>query len=52
MPRMLSGTFAALENPDFRVLWAGTFLAFIAFFMSTAVQGIVAFNLSGSNSAV
>ena len=49
---MLSGTFAALENPDFRVLWAGTFLAFIAFFMSTAVQGIVAFNLSGSNSAV
>ena len=49
---MLSGTFAALENPDFRVLWAGTFFAFIAFFMSTAVQGIVAFDLSGSNSAV
>ncbi|MGE0571811.1 MAG: MFS transporter [Dehalococcoidia bacterium] len=49
---MLSGTFAALENRDFRVLWAGTFLAFIAFFMSTAVQGIVAFDLSGSNSAV
>lgn len=52
MTNLLGGTFAALENPNFRVLWAGTFLAFIAFFMSTAVQGIVAFDLSGSNSAV
>jgi MFS family permease len=50
--RLLGGTFAALENRLFRVLWTGTFLAFIAFFMSTAVQGVVAFDLSGNNRAV
>ncbi len=52
MARYFGGTFAALENPDFKVLWAGTFFAFIAFFMATAVQSVVAFDLSGNNSAV
>jgi MFS family permease len=48
----MGGTFAALANSQFRVLWTGTFLAFIAFFMSTAVQSVVAFDLAGNNRAV
>ncbi|MEP6870553.1 MAG: MFS transporter [Anaerolineaceae bacterium] len=47
-----SSTFASMSNRHFRVLWAGSFLAFVAFFMSTVVQSVVAFNLSGSNKAV
>jgi MFS family permease len=50
--RFLGGTFASLENTHFRVLWTGTFLAFIAFFMATAVQSVVAFDLSGNNRSV
>lgn len=45
-------TFAALAVGHFRVLWLGTLLAFLAFFMSTVVQSVVAFELTGSNSAV
>src|SRR5512139_1321862 len=45
-------TFAALSARDFRVLWTGSLLAFIAFFMSTVVQSVVAFDLSGNNRAV
>ena len=41
-----------MSNRHFRVLWAGSFLAFVAFFMSTVVQSVVAFDLSGSNKAV
>jgi len=36
----------------FRILWIGTLFAFLAFFMSTVVQSVVAFRLTGSNSAV
>ncbi len=46
------GTFAAFQSRSFRVLWLGAFLAFVAFFMSTAVQAVVAFDLSGNNRAV
>jgi MFS family permease len=45
-------TFAALSVRHFRVLWIGTLLAFLAFFMSTVVQSVVTFRLTGSNSAV
>jgi MFS family permease len=45
-------TFAALSERDFRVLWVGSLLAFIAFFMSTVVQSVVAFDLSDNNRAV
>ncbi len=45
-------TFAALAARNFRVLWIGSLLAFIAFFMSTVVQSVVAFDLSGNNRAV
>jgi MFS family permease len=48
----LGGTFAALGNRRFLILWTGTFLAFIAFFMSGAVQNVVAFDLTGKNGAV
>ena len=48
----LGDTFAALSVRHFRVLWLGTLFAFVAFFMSTVVQSVVAFSLTGSNSAV
>jgi MFS family permease len=50
--RWLSETFAALSVRHFRVLWIGTLLSFLAFFMSTVVQSVVAFGLTASNSAV
>ncbi len=48
----MGGTFAAFQSRDFRILWSGAFLAFIAFFMSLPVQAVVAFDLSGTNSGV
>ncbi|MBW2280729.1 MAG: MFS transporter [Deltaproteobacteria bacterium] len=45
-------TFAALSIRPFRILWLGTLLGHLAFFMSTVVQSIVAFDLMGSNTAV
>lgn len=45
-------TFGAFSNARFRNLWAGTFLAFIAFFMSLVVSNVVAFDLAGNNRAV
>ncbi len=47
-----SHTFAAFASPRFRILWLGSLLAYIAFFMSTVVQAVVAFDLSGNNRAV
>lgn len=46
------GTFGALRIPEFRTLFLGTLLSFTAFFMSTLVQGYVAFELEGLNVAV
>lgn len=37
---------------DFRILFIGTLAAFTAFFTSTVIQGVVAFQLTGSNTAV
>ena len=48
----MAGTFAALRLRDFRILWISTFFSFLAFFMSTVVQSVVAFDLSGSNRSV
>jgi len=48
----LNATFAALGYRHFRILWTGTTLAFVAFFMSTIVQGVVAFQLTGKNASV
>ncbi len=52
MTGWLAGTFAALRVRHFRILWLGTFASFIAFFMSTVVQSVVAFDLGGTNRAV
>ncbi len=52
MSNWAHSTFAALNSRHFRVLWIGSVFAFIAFFMSTVVQAVVAFDLSGSNRAV
>jgi MFS family permease len=50
--RRLGGIFAALRVPSFRVLSIGTVFAFVGFFMSTTVQSVVAFDLTGANRAV
>ncbi|MCC7363792.1 MAG: MFS transporter [Dehalococcoidia bacterium] len=52
MGSWFSATFSALSNQQFRTVWVGTLLAFISFFMSTVAQAIVAFDLTGKNSAV
>ncbi len=46
------GTFAALGLRDFRVFWLGTVTSYVAFFISTIVQSVVAFELTGTNRAV
>ncbi len=45
-------TFQSLGNRNYRVLWFGTTLAFLCFMMSTVVQSVVAFDLTGENRAV
>lgn len=52
MARWFSTTFAALRIRNFRLLWVGSLFAFAAFFMSTVVQSVVAFDLTGNNSSV
>lgn len=52
MKRWAASTFAALEIRPYRILWLGTLFSFLAFFMSTVVQSVVAFDLVGTNRAV
>lgn len=52
MPSWAATTFAALGIRSFRILWLGTVCAHLAFFMSTVVQSVVAFDLVGNNTAV
>lgn len=52
MPAWESGSPSALAIREYRILFVGTIAAFTAFFTSTVVQGIVAFELTGSNAAV
>jgi predicted MFS family arabinose efflux permease len=52
MFRDLGRTFESLHIHNFAVLWTGSLVAFVAFFMSTVVQSIVAFDLTGKNGAV
>lgn len=51
-PSWLASTFAALAIRPYRILWLGTLFSFMAFFMSTVVQSVVAFDLMGTNRAV
>ncbi|MGI8926869.1 MAG: MFS transporter [Tepidiformaceae bacterium] len=48
----LHRSFPALANPQFRLLFLGTTFAQLAFGMMFVIQGIVAFELTGKNSAV
>ena len=48
----MRGSFAALAIRNYAILWAGSLGTFTAFFMSTIVQAIVAFELTGRNGAV
>lgn len=50
--RWFEATFEALRERDFRILWTGTSLSFLAFNMSWIVQSVVAFNLTGRNTDV
>ncbi|MEN8160868.1 MAG: MFS transporter [Myxococcota bacterium] len=52
MLEWLRSTFSALSGRHFRILWIGTVCSHLAFFMSTVVQSIVAFDLVGNNTAV
>lgn len=52
MTSWASGTFASLNNRHFRTLWVGSLFAFIGFFMSTIVQAVVAFDITGKNGSV
>jgi MFS family permease len=52
MPDAPAGSFDAFRIPNFRVLFVGTLGSFTAFFMSTIVQSVVAFELSGTSTAV
>jgi MFS family permease len=49
--RGVEDVFEALRNRHFRVLWVGSLSAFVGFFTSTVVQSVVAFELTGKNTA-
>ena len=48
----MRNSFAALAVRNYAILWGGSLATFTAFFMSTIVQAIVAFELTGKDSAV
>ena len=48
----MAGTFSALGLRPFRVLWISTLFSFLAFFMSTTVQSVVAYDLTHRNGSV
>jgi MFS family permease len=50
--RWAGQTFASLAVRSYRILWLGTLTSFLAFFMSTVVNSVVAFRLTGANRAV
>lgn len=52
MSQSEAGSFGALSIPDYRNLFIGSLASFTAFFISTVIQGVVAFELVGSNTAV
>ncbi len=52
MKSRTAATFDALKDRNYRTLWAGTTLSFLAFSMSWIVQGVVAFEITGKNGDV
>src|SRR6266542_1391210 len=47
-----ASTFDAFRFRDYRTIWIGSFIAFLAVNMSATAQGVVAYDLTGNNSAV
>jgi predicted MFS family arabinose efflux permease len=47
-----ASTFDAFRFPLYRVVWLGSFFAFMAFNMASTAQGVVAFDITGNNHAV
>ena len=47
-----SNTFLALEHPQFRILFAGTLFATLAYMMMFVAMSVVSFDLGGTNTAV
>ena len=45
-------TFEAFRFPTYRVVWLGSFLGYMAFTMASTAQAVVAYDLTGNNSAV
>jgi MFS family permease len=45
-------TLAAFAFPVYRIVWLGSFMAFLAFNISSTAQSLVAFDLTGNNRAV
>ena len=52
MSQRKAHAFGALTIPHYRTLFTGTLGSFTGFFMSTVLQGVVAFELTGTNTAV
>lgn len=51
-PRASTSPFSVLAHRQYRLLFIGSTLAMMAFGMMNVVQGVVAFHLTGTNSAV
>ena len=47
-----ANTFLALEHPQFRILFAGTLFATLAYMMMFVAMSVVSYDLGGTNSAV
>jgi len=47
-----ASTFDAFQFRDYRTIWIGSFIAFLAVNISSVAQGFVAYDLTGNNSAV
>ena len=48
----MKNSFDALTNTNFRLLWISSLSSMTSFFMYVVIQSIVAFELTGQNSAV
>ncbi|MEX0784220.1 MAG: MFS transporter [Dehalococcoidia bacterium] len=52
LPSYFSRTFYSLENEKFRLLWLGTLFSFIGMQMQVIARGFLAYELTGSNTAL
>lgn len=48
-PRARPGTFESLRDPQYRLLWTGSLLSFLAVQMQLIARGWLAFSLTGNN---